>query len=570
MRKLLQLEILPYFLLIFYYSIIYFLEFLQSSYFFLLLPAFIVALTNFKLAKRRGKKAINIKGESLFYLLLMIFFVSYYIYFPLNVTLVSASHGESISIEDAKAGLAAALEKDKAEGPCCFPSNANAFLDHITGTITTGGGPKQPDGGTGGDGNGGDGGTPTPTPTPPPTTTTTPTPGTSGGACRPTEPKCNAPLVCNPATNVCVTPPPSCSLSSTSSVGFGLLSLAITAAYRNLASAPNSITINCGDGSTATAANCIGTTGSCSAVCNYPSVTSPTTYTVSASTAGIQCSTTEVTNTPLSKACGISFSLNQITNFDTTSKTGNYIGNDYTWTLKGSDLSSDLCPASLIYSIPTNSIVTIGSCDKSTGIYPISENPPSGSKINSFTISRAKSADILKVYVKPVSGLCTFSFGINGPDGKSVDPIFTVSTDGDVGGTCNSNAICESGENQQSCPGDCSTKITLGTTQLYPGSDVKITIDIKDGRYTKNDKIQLHLFIDGVIWDNKLCPISSDSDDNVELNPLAKPSGVSITSNDRNAIIEATCKVPDNISAGKHKLRVIPTILPVVLPPVET
>ena len=362
----------------------------------------------------------------------------------------------------------------------------------------------------------------------------------------------------------------SCSLSATPSIGVGPFSSKISVTYNNLNSVPNSIPINCGGGNTATATGCSGNTGSCSGTCNYPSVSSTTTYTASASTAGIQCSTTAVTNTPLAKACKISFSLQEIGNFDTASKTGNYVGKDYTWKIKADDASSSQCPASLTYSIPTDSIVTIGSCDKSTGIYPVSENPPSGDKISSFKVSRGKSADMFKVYVKPTTGLCTLSFGINGPDGKFVDPIFTVSTDGDVGGTCNNNAACEAGENQQSCSSDCSTKVTLGTTQLYPGSDVKITIDIKDGRYTKNDKIQLHLFIDGVIWNDELCAISSDADDNIELNPLAKPTGVSITSSDRHAVIEATCKVPDNIGVGTHKLRVIPTILPIVLPPVET
>ncbi len=360
----------------------------------------------------------------------------------------------------------------------------------------------------------------------------------------------------------------SCSLSATPSVGVGPFSSKISVTYNNLNSVPNSITINCGDGSTATATGCTGNTGSCSGTCNYPLVSSSTTYTASASTAGIQCSTASVTNNALGAACDISFLLLDISNFDEPSKTGTYKGNDYTWTIKADDASSSQCPASLTYTIPSKSIVTIGNCDPSTGIYPATSGL--GARINQFSVSRGtKSIDAFKVYVKPVSGSCTLSFGIDAPDGKAIDPIFTVSQDGDVGGICNDNKVCESGENQISCPNDCFTQVALGTTEIYPGSDVKITINIKDGRYTKNDKIQLHLFVDGVIWNTELCSVSSDADNKIELNPLAQPAGVKIISSDRQAVVEATCKVPTNIEPGTHKLKVIPTILPIVLPPVE-
>jgi len=110
------------------------------------------------------------------------------------------------------------------------------------------------------------------------------------------------------------TPTPSCSLSANPSSGTGPFSSTIMATYSNLNTAPNAITINCGTGlSSSTATNCTGTTGSCTATCSYPSVTSPTSYTVSASASGTACSSATINvNPPPTPLLSLSSSLPSI------------------------------------------------------------------------------------------------------------------------------------------------------------------------------------------------------------------------------------------------------------------
>jgi hypothetical protein len=69
----------------------------------------------------------------------------------------------------------------------------------------------------------------------------------------------------------------------------------ITLAYSGLNSEPDSVSINCGNGQTVTT-TCSGTSGTCSAVCNYPVSSLPTSnsYRASATASGIVCRDTEV------------------------------------------------------------------------------------------------------------------------------------------------------------------------------------------------------------------------------------------------------------------------------------
>ncbi len=92
------------------------------------------------------------------------------------------------------------------------------------------------------------------------------------------------------------TPTPSCSLSSAPSSGTGPFSSNVTASYSNLATSPNAVTIDCGTGKNSVAIGCAGTTGSCTATCDYQNVTSTTTYTLSASINGTECTKVTITN----------------------------------------------------------------------------------------------------------------------------------------------------------------------------------------------------------------------------------------------------------------------------------
>ncbi|MFH1106925.1 MAG: carboxypeptidase-like regulatory domain-containing protein [Candidatus Micrarchaeota archaeon] len=65
----------------------------------------------------------------------------------------------------------------------------------------------------------------------------------------------------------------------------------VTANYYNLARAPNALLINCGNGRTANAAGCSGTTGTCQAKCYYEQ---DGTYAVQAAASGTQCSAVQV------------------------------------------------------------------------------------------------------------------------------------------------------------------------------------------------------------------------------------------------------------------------------------
>ncbi len=90
----------------------------------------------------------------------------------------------------------------------------------------------------------------------------------------------------------------SCIISaSPNSVATGSSST-ITVDYRNLGYTPSSITINCGNGNTAYASGCSGTTGSCTASCNYPN---SGIYSLSSTASGVSCQSTQIavgTSTP--------------------------------------------------------------------------------------------------------------------------------------------------------------------------------------------------------------------------------------------------------------------------------
>ncbi len=264
--------------------------------------------------------------------------------------------------------------------------------------------------------------------------------------------------------------------------------------------------------------------------------------------------------------CTYSLALQSISHFDVPTKIGTYAlssgESSYTWEIKAKDSSSADCPSSITYSIPSSSLVTIGKCDATTGVYDKNSNPPT-TKINSFTILKGTTNDVFEVFVKPTTGPCTFSFGMDAPDGKQVDPIFTVTptppppSGGPGPSPCDN--ICSLGEAQNpSCPNDCKTIITLTPDQILAGKPTTVKIDVSDGRYNKNDPIKLDLFIDGRIWKNSLCPISHMALDPTDTSLPSK--GIKVTSNNIQAIVEATCTVPIKIKPGTHTLRVIPDI----------
>lgn len=88
----------------------------------------------------------------------------------------------------------------------------------------------------------------------------------------------------------------SCSLSAAPTFGTGPFNSTITVTYASLASAPSSVSINCGNGTTTTAANCTGKSGSCPASCAYAKVASNTTYTAAASIGALTCTSAPITD----------------------------------------------------------------------------------------------------------------------------------------------------------------------------------------------------------------------------------------------------------------------------------
>ena len=95
---------------------------------------------------------------------------------------------------------------------------------------------------------------------------------------------------CQPA-QVAVGPVSSCALSaspdSLSSGGTSVISID----YKNLAYSPGTITVSCGNGNTAAASGCTGTSGSCVATCTYQN---NGVYTTSASASGYSCAPAQV------------------------------------------------------------------------------------------------------------------------------------------------------------------------------------------------------------------------------------------------------------------------------------
>ncbi|MFH0971116.1 MAG: hypothetical protein V1835_00965 [Candidatus Micrarchaeota archaeon] len=84
---------------------------------------------------------------------------------------------------------------------------------------------------------------------------------------------------------------PSCALTSyPSAIAEGDSSI-ISVSYYDLSRAPNAISVDCGNGITKNAIDCLGTTGSCSVFCNY---NMRGTYTAKAIAAGTSCSLTTV------------------------------------------------------------------------------------------------------------------------------------------------------------------------------------------------------------------------------------------------------------------------------------
>ncbi len=103
-------------------------------------------------------------------------------------------------------------------------------------------------------------------------------------------------------TQVAVGGVSSCVLSaSPNSLSTGSSST-ISVDYNNLGYTPSAVSINCGNGNTVTASGCTGTSGSCSATCQYPN---SGVYSVSASASGQSCASTQIAAGATSAWCAL-------------------------------------------------------------------------------------------------------------------------------------------------------------------------------------------------------------------------------------------------------------------------
>ncbi|MFA6048398.1 MAG: hypothetical protein WC792_00430 [Candidatus Micrarchaeia archaeon] len=91
-------------------------------------------------------------------------------------------------------------------------------------------------------------------------------------------------------TQVAVGPVSACTLSASPNSFSTGGTATVSVDYKNLGYAPSSVSVNCGNGNTATANGCTGTSGSCVAQCTYPN---SGVYTISASASGQYCAQTQ-------------------------------------------------------------------------------------------------------------------------------------------------------------------------------------------------------------------------------------------------------------------------------------
>jgi hypothetical protein len=156
-------------------------------------------------------------------------------------------------------------------------------------------------------------------------------------------------------------------------------------------------------------------------------------------------------------------------------------------------------------------------------------------------------------------------------DGICTSDLSCVASDPDC--QCNNNGICETGETQDGCPTDCSTKVIVSPSKLYPGEKVNVTVYFNDSRYVGGENAKIVLYIDSTPWTS--CAVhDSKWVDNLKWDKSASwmadnvigsiqgisPSSVNIVSTNSYAKIKFDCTVPSDLPQGIHILKAVPYI----------
>jgi hypothetical protein len=150
---------------------------------------------------------------------------------------------------------------------------------------------------------------------------------------------------------------------------------------------------------------------------------------------------------------------------------------------------------------------------------------------------------------------------------------------------CNNNTKCEfsRSENQENCPQDCKTTLTVytesneivaPTTNLMPNQKLKLVLTFGDSRYNSSQgfNLRLDVTIDGNPWTiNNGCKACNKSLSDMEC-VVSKKSWyckyyeLNISMEDGYAEIEFNATLPSTLPPGTHKIKVTPVILGSLIP----
>lgn len=124
------------------------------------------------------------------------------------------------------------------------------------------------------------------------------------------------------------------------------------------------------------------------------------------------------------------------------------------------------------------------------------------------------------------------------------------------------DSVCSYPENQLDCPIDCRT--SAGISYLVAeGDEADVWVEFWDSRYQAGQKVQIDLVIspENVVWN----PYNGCFFGGVEMGSEPRSSVVgwpaSTISEDGHFRVETTCRLPDGVEKGPHKLLATATMV---------
>gem|GEM_PF-5047270 len=282
---------------------------------------------------------------------------------------------------------------------------------------------------------------------------------------------------------------------------------------------------------------------------------------------------------------------NPLVNITPTSQSGSK-GERLTYTVNVTNRDNTPCGSST-FTLTVSSCPSGWNCVLYTNQLTISPDQKGSTKIN-VTSSNSASDGTYTFKVKAtnsnsqLSGEGSANYVIGTTTTTTTIPIGTTTTTTTTTippSGCNNNMKCEfsRSENQENCPQDCKTTLTVytesneivaPTTNLMPNQKLKLVLTFGDSRYNSSQgfNLRLDVTIDGNPWTiNNGCKACNKSLSDMEC-VVSKKSWyckyyeLNISMEDGYAEIEFNATLPSTLPPGTHKIKVTPVILGSLIP----